>query len=156
MPRGAKPKCYPPEMVAAVETLYYEKGMTQSEIAQELGTTQKVIWKLMLRHNLQARTAAKRNQNGPMNDMWTGDAAGYQALHLRVARLRGTPQCCEHCGTSDPTTSYDWANMTGDYANPVDYKRLCRSCHHKYDGRVHNLGEWAIPKFQRKGGTHYA
>ena len=28
---------------------------------------------------------------------------------------------------------YEWANMTGDYDNPKDYKRMCKKCHHKQD-----------------------
>lgn len=35
--------------------------------------------------------------------------------------------------------SYDWASMTGDFADPSDYKRLCRSCHWKLDDKITNI-----------------
>jgi len=28
---------------------------------------------------------------------------------------------------------YQWASLTGDYADINDYKRMCQSCHAKYD-----------------------
>ncbi len=71
---------------------------------------------------------------GPLNPSWKGDAAGYNAFHLRVVKLRGRPMHCTRCGTSDPALTYDWANLTGNYADPDDYERMCRSCHRWYDG----------------------
>jgi hypothetical protein len=138
MPRGARPKEYPAAMVARVSALYAD-GRTQSEIASELGTTQKVIFNLMRRHGLASRVAAKRDQSGPRNNMWKGDAAGYQALHLRIERRRGRPSACETCGTTDPAKTYDWANLSGRYEDVDDYARMCRSCHWRYDGTVKNL-----------------
>ena len=35
--------------------------------------------------------------------------------------------------------NYDWANLTGHYDDPNDYKRMCRSCHWKYDERIKNI-----------------
>lgn len=54
--------------------------------------------------------------------------AEYRKHHYAVAKLRGTPRLCDECGTSDAKI-YDWANMTGNYADPDDYRRLCRGCH---------------------------
>ena len=138
MPRGSKPKVYPADMVAKVEKLYH-KGMTQREVARELETTQRVIWRLMYRHGIQARSAVKRDQYGEKNSSWKGADAGYQALHLRVQALRGKPRKCESCGTTDKRKSYDWANISGEYDNPGDYKRMCRSCHWKLDGTINNI-----------------
>ena len=148
MPSGAKPKHYPQEQVERVRALYQD-GMTQSEIATELGTTQKVIWKLMLRHDIPRRPQAKRDQRGQKNHMWKGDAAGYAAFHYRMTTLRGQPKKCEECGTDDPEKGYEWASISGDFANPDDYRRLCRSCHHNYDETYRNLGAYA----QQKGVT---
>ena len=139
MPRGAKPKQYPPGLVERVRYLYHARGKTQGEVAAVLQTTQKVIYNVMRRHGIPTRIAAKRDQRGPRNHMWKGKEAGYQAFHLRVQSLRGIPQHCEDCGTSEPSRWYDWANLTGQYDDPSDYKRLCRSCHWKMDGTVENL-----------------
>ena len=130
--RGAKPKSYPPEQVAEVQVLY-ESGLTQSEVAQEMGISQKVVWNLMRRHRIQARPAAKRDQRGAANATWRGDDASYAALHKRVEAARGRPTYCSQCGTQDPDRTYDWANLTGKYAVVADYARMCRSCHRTYD-----------------------
>lgn len=116
----------------------YESGMSQIEIAVKFTTTQKVIWTAMQKFGILARVAAKRNQRGSANSSWKQDP-GYQALHIRVEVARGKPKHCEECGTSDPGKYYDWANLTGNYADVKDYKRMCRSCHHIFDKRINNI-----------------
>lgn len=136
----------PPCDKATLERLYVQEGHTQHEVAKILGTSQKVVWRALQRYSIPARPAIKRNQRGPQNTSWKGDKATYQALHLRVATARGKPMKCEVCGTSDPNRSYDWANMTKQYADVNDYKRMCRSCHHRHDGKINNIHK------MRKGG----
>ena len=75
-------------MVSRVRTLY-EGGMSQVEVADELGVSQKVIWKLMINHDIPRRPQVKRDQWGANNSSWKGGAANYQALHMRVGNLRG-------------------------------------------------------------------
>jgi hypothetical protein len=132
VPRGAKPKQYDDGLVTAVRALYVA-GMSQVEIAHHLSLTQKVVWNLMRRHGIAARPATPRNQSGERNSQWLDTDAGYQAKHTRIARLCGTPSECERCGSVDPNKVYDWANLTGDYDNPADYQRMCRSCHRQFD-----------------------
>lgn len=127
-----KPKSYPAEMVAMVEQMYGQ-GHTQSEIAEATNTTQKVIWRLMANHGITARTAAKRHQGAERNHMWAGDDAGYQALHLRVETARGKPSHCVRCGKNSPFARYEWANLTGNYTDIDDYRRMCVRCHRRYD-----------------------
>lgn len=118
----------------------YESGMTQSEVAKELGTTQKVIWGLFNRNGYKSRVAKKRNQIGENNDSWKGNDAGYAALHYRVEKLRGKPTFCSMC---DKTRAkrFEWANVSKNYLDPYDYIRLCKSCHAKFDGIVKNFKE---------------
>ena len=123
---------YPPAMVWAVSRLY-ASGFTQDEVADRIGVSQKVVWNVMRRHNIPRRAAAKRDQFGEKNHQWKGEEAGYQAMHLRVEKRYGKPMKCASCGTDDPTKSYDWANVTGNYHDPDDYRRMCRSCHRKFD-----------------------
>lgn len=117
----------------------YESGLTQAEVGKHFGVSQKVIWNFMRRNGIKARVAAKRDQRGDKNSSWKGNRAGYQACHARVIMARGRPLKCEECGTTDPDRYYDWANLTGDFHNIDDYKRLCRSCHWKLDKIVLNL-----------------
>jgi len=145
MPRGSKPKVYDAHLVAEVQRLY-STGASQNEVAAALGISQKIVWRLMLRHGITARPQIKRDQRGDKNSSWRGGKATYQALHLRVQALRGKPQKCEGCGATGPGRSYDWANLTGRYDDPADYKRLCRSCHWKLDKKHLNLGKYAERK----------
>ncbi len=110
----------------------YESGMTQKEVAERLGTTQKVIWMRFKEVGYKCRIAKKRNQLGENNHNWKGDKAEYKALHRRVEEKRGRPKKCEKCGTIK-SKRYEWANLTGDYANPEDYKRMCKKCHIHFD-----------------------
>ena len=56
MPRGVytrtprPPKTYPAAMVAEAEELY-ASGLTQAEVAMRIGTTQKVVHRLMTVHS---------------------------------------------------------------------------------------------------------
>lgn len=57
----------------------------------------------------------------------------YTALHNWVRKHRGKPMLCEDCGRSDKKI-YEWANVSGEYKKDLsDWKRLCKTCHHKFD-----------------------
>jgi len=113
----------------------YKEGLSQTEIANMLGVTQKVIWRHMKNHGIESRIAMKRNQRGTFNHMWKGESASYKAFHQRLKKNRGVAKDfgCSACGTHDPSKSYDWANLTGKYFDMDDYAPMCRSCHRKYD-----------------------
>ncbi len=117
----------------------YDAGYTQAEIADFMGTTQKVVWRFMRNHGIQARIAAKRDQRGEKNSSWKGEKALYGSFHQRVKDNRGRARdygCCV-CGTKAQNQFYDWANLTGNYNNIMDYAPMCRTCHRKYDtGRL--------------------
>lgn len=129
----AKHPWKPPADKAHLTRLYWECGMSQHEIAAELGVTQKVVWRAMVRLEIPRRAAAVRMQQGPWNPRWKGAGAKYQAMHLRVQALKGRPKKCSVCRVTDPQKRYDWANLTGKYDDPDDYARMCRSCHRRYD-----------------------
>ena len=128
----------------------YNSGYTQIEVGRMVGVTQKVVWATLRRAGVKARTPAKRNQYGPNNDYWAGDKGCYTTDHNRVRQLFGKPQRCEWCGSTSSARKYDWANLTGDYKNPHDYARLCRSCHFKYDRIILNI------KHMNERRCHYA
>ncbi len=144
MSEAAKRRCTPewrramsnrliiPLPQGVVEGLY-ALGHTQAEIAKQLGVSQKAIWGFMRRLGLKARVAAKRDQRGSKNHQWKGDEASYSAMHNRLYSKFGKPKRCDECGTVDERKAYDWANLTGEYGDITDYRRLCRSCHCKYD-----------------------
>lgn len=76
--------------------------------------------------------------------MLPGNKAGkftgttYGAYHYKVRALRGKPSNCEVCGT-DTAKKFEWANLTGNYSDVNDYKRMCASCHKKHDNVINNL-----------------
>jgi hypothetical protein len=145
MPRGAKPKIYPPDLVELIRDMY-RKGATQAEVADALSLTRKVVYNVMRRHDIARRIAAKRNQSGERNASWRGDHARYAAAHCRVYTSRGQRKQCEECGTTDPSIRYQWASLTKNYTDPMDYRRLCESCHSRFDNKVRNLGAYAVRK----------
>lgn len=137
-PKGVydrQPRRYTPALVDEIRSRYQDAGQTQREIAAALGTSQSCIRLVMRAHGIAVRSAGapKGLLAGPSNPGWKGDSASYSAFHHRVTAAKGQPQQCSNCGTSDPSLSYDWANLTGDYANLDDYARMCRPCHRNYD-----------------------
>lgn len=142
--RGAKPKVYPAELIGRIRLLY-DEGMSQDEVAMAIGMRQQLVSKIMRRAHIPRRPQIKRDQRGSKNTSWRGDNATYAALHYRVTNLRGSPQHCEECGTEE-ASGYEWASLTKNYADPYDYRRLCRSCHSRFDGMVRNLGAYAVQK----------
>lgn len=99
--------------------------------------------------------SATRDQFGSKNHMWKGDKISYKSAHARVASHRGKPSRCDKCGITDPKKKYEWANKTGHYHDPMDYDRLCRSCHCKRDGLIKNLSGYQSglnKQACRKGG----
>lgn len=72
----------------------YEQGKSQSEVADELGTTQKVIWTRMKENGYSARVAAKRNQYGENNDYWKGGRVRHSSGYTYVKR-KGHPRVLE-------------------------------------------------------------
>lgn len=117
----------------------YSIGMTQSEIGEIMGFSQKLIWRACRDAEIKARKQAPRNQHGAFNNNWKGNSVGYSAFHYRLVATKGRPHKCERCGTNDPGKHYDWANLTGKYDDPSDYQRMCRSCHFKYDDMNRNF-----------------
>ena len=87
----------------------YKQGMTQVEVAEEMGISQKVVFQRLRDIGVVCRPAAPRNQKGELNNHWVGSDAGYKAFHRRMMVLKGRPKCCEVCGTTDPDKTYDWA-----------------------------------------------
>lgn len=117
----------------------YESGMTIVEVAKEMATTPKIIYGAFKRNGFQCRPARKRNQHGKNNDSWTGDNASYAALHYRVYNAKGKPLRCDVCGHDKDDRRYQWASLNGNYTDIEDYKRMCESCHAKYDNKINNI-----------------
>ena len=91
--------------------------------------------------DLKIKTRVPKNskQTGSDNPNWKGDKAGYSALHYRVCKARGKPKKCEVCKTTKKNKRYQWANLTGNYSDVNDYKRMCQSCHGKHDKIIKNI-----------------
>lgn len=128
----------PPCSRLRLTAMYTVQMMTFAEIARTLGVSVHAIQTAMRRFGIHARRATPRNQWGANNGSWKGSAAGYKALHLRVSARRGQPRCCEVCGTKK-AKRYEWANLSGRYDDPGDYKRMCKSCHAIHDRIIANI-----------------
>ncbi len=146
---SAKRRCTPEYRAALAERLrsklpkdevqsLYDAGKPMREIGEHFGVSSSAVSRFMKFHNM--RVGRNRDQFGSKNPGWKGENVSYTQHHNRVRQLRGTPQICEVCGSeNDPKTIYDWANLTGKYEDPNDYKRMCRSCHSKYDDKFQHF-----------------
>ena len=140
------PRQYPAEVVELVCRLY-ESGMTDREVIAAAPKGYRVQT-ILERHLPRRRSTAKRDQRLDANHAWKGDAAGYQALHLRVAEYRGKPSLCDRCGATEGR--FEWANLTGNYADINDYERMCVSCHRRFDAaRRRATGQPTSPRGKR-------
>jgi len=115
----------------------YYSGMTISEIAKYYKIGRKIIQNDIKFFNVKARKTAIRDQFGAKNKNWKGDNAGYAALHRRL--YHSQPKCCEICGTTNEKKRYEWANISGKFNDPSDYKRMCKSCHSRHDKIIRNI-----------------
>lgn len=113
---------------------HYNSGLTQEEVGHIYGVSQRQIWKWFKRLGIKSRAQVKRNQWGANNSSWKGAEATYAAFHYRVQAVRGTPNFCEHCKSTDPQVRYEWASVSLKYDDVNDYIRLCKRCHIHYDG----------------------
>ena len=61
----------------------------------------------------------------------------YISIHSWLSRHHGSPKHCVHC-LSTTEKRYEWAIKKGcKYEKNIDnYLRLCKKCHHKYDGQI--------------------
>ena len=137
--RKEKSEKYRAQIDDQLLTKLHESGGTQEECAKALGVSRKVIFNALKRLGIATHKAAKRDQSGDKNTGWRGSEATLSNKHRRLYRAFGQPNKCDECGTTDPAKTYDWANLTGDYDNPSDFKRMCRSCHSKFDKKISNI-----------------
>lgn len=112
--------------------LYYDLKLSQQQIAGIIGCTSRTpIENAMKCYMFQRRkNGGGKGLNASIR--WVGDAVSRPAAHHRLYKMFGKPRRCDHCHTTT-AKCYDWANLSGNYADPNDFKRLCRSCHLKLD-----------------------
>lgn len=109
-------------------------NFTQSEIGFKLGCSSKTVAARMRDYGIQPLKAVARDKTGERNPRWSGERATYGGFHQRIRRALGQPTHCEVCKTSDPNKRYEWANLTGKFNDPSDYRRMCVKCHRAHDG----------------------
>ena len=78
----------------------------------------------------------------------------YSGYHRRLHQKRGLPSFCEHCKTTT-ATRYEWANISGHFEDVNDYKRLCKSCHSRFDRTGQYFLSKMTPKKCKKCGKEF-
>jgi len=104
--RTVTPKQYDPDLVARVRQLYVADGLTQDQVAEQLGTSTKVVQNIMARNQIPARPAANTAGHGFAHD-------GAIALKQRMA----------DAGVTSAQVRA-WAHQTG---HPVNDRGLVNS-----------------------------
>jgi len=81
---------------------------------------------------------------GEKNYNWKGDSVKYRALHNWVERNLGKPNICTDCFIFGEGHQMHWANISKEYKREIsDWKRLCPSCHGKFDKKTLEVKEMA-------------
>lgn len=94
--------------------------------------------------HLSPSTEFKTGRKDDLHPEWKGEEASYNAKHAWVARWKGKPKKCEHCGTTKSKV-FNWANISRQYKRDLnDWIRLCRKCHHKFDNISQKI--WEVRK----------
>lgn len=90
---------------------------------------------------------------GNKNPQWKSKPS-YSALHVWVKNRLGKPKKCEECGKGQLVgRQIEWANISGKYErDEKDWKRLCVSCHRKYDFTEEKRKHMSI--IGKIGGSH--
>lgn len=105
----------------------YRDAGNLDALAKKLGRTKQFICR-------QAKKLGLTDQKKPTREYAIKPGSNpYARYHHRVRQLRGSPHKCEVCGIDSTRKQYDWANLTGKYEDPGDYKRMCKNCHRAYD-----------------------
>lgn len=137
---------YPVEIISQAIGLY-EAGCTVAEVDEALGAGYKAQ-RILQRYLPERRPAAKRNQSGSANHMWT-ERPSYHAAHSRLGPAKA--HSCIDCGA----TAHDWSyrgdcgtELTDDEGRRYctherHYDPRCVRCHRRHDfrGRRPN-GQW--------------
>ncbi len=128
-----------------IMNLVEKNNMSQKEIGQMYGVSQKVVWRWCRVLDIHYKPI-KRNQHQQNNTSWKPtpapsqrDKKWYRTLHKRTELLRGKPSHCEICGTSDSNKKYHWASPEHKYESVDEFVRMCISCHWKHDGKIMNI-----------------
>jgi hypothetical protein len=90
MPKGAKPKVYPENLVTEVRRRY-EDGATQTEVAESLGLGSHVIRRVMRRYGIQARAAVRRASAQRVCPMCSGRKSSDSTLCRNCCRRENNP-----------------------------------------------------------------
>jgi hypothetical protein len=139
----------------------YDSGLSLSAVGKRFSVSATAISKHMRLHGMPLRRpGAIGHRWGKDHPMWKGDNAHYTSLHERLTNRFGKPQKCEECGTTDPARTYEWANLTGNYRDMNDYKRMCRSCHKQFDwkrkvngDKLHGGATKPLPPYPANAGV---
>ena len=95
-----------------------------------------------MRHGDVDAVHSPRVYRGPENSAWTGDAASYNAMHVRVRNARGRARdhACVDCGGRAAHWSYDRKDASeklsgeGPYSVKIEhYEARCVPCHKRFD-----------------------
>lgn len=118
------------DVAAAIAAAYAGGNIKAATVGATYGCAERTVIHIARRFGVPPRKS-RGPGNGQLHHNWKGEDIAYAGAHKRVSRIRGVPSLCENCGATEGR--FEWASLTGSYTNVWDYKRLCASCHRRFD-----------------------
>lgn len=136
----------PPALKLHIDVLFrlYNYHLSFREIGELFNTGASTIHNLFIKYKLETRRVGWNPPRLERSPIWKGDDVTYAGAHKRLPIILGSPSKCEMCGTTSNLNRYEWANLSGKFTDPADYKRVCKKCHrtidkHRYGPPAHTI-----------------
>lgn len=87
------------------------------------------------KHSEETKRKISSSNLGVLSSQWKGGGATYAAFHSWLTRNYGKADRCENRDCPGISQNFEWALLKGKLHDHKrnNYKRMCRSCHRKYD-----------------------
>lgn len=118
----------------------YNNPSKREDVKKKIGASSKkrgAIYAALNSENYKNRKFVRR---GKKNHGWK-EKVTYGALHSWLKRTYGKADCCESKKCTGKSKYFEWALIKGRKYEKKrkNFKKLCKSCHHIYDGIINNI-----------------
>jgi hypothetical protein len=117
---------------------HFQEGLSKKAMIAKFGVTVGALDRMLSHYGikLDLKISYTRKER-----CYTATHLNSMTAHKRVMRARGSASThgCSQCWRADSGVRYEWANLTGNYADVEDYAPMCSKCHGAYDSMRRRL-----------------